>query len=113
MMWKPSGVSTIWEMVPGFRAIAASAKAGQKMLLEAMPSSPPLRALPGSSEYRRASVAKRSPLIMRSRMSSRRSLTAMAAASRSGYTQIWLIWYLIGTTGRDATSTVSRNCLTS
>ena len=50
MMWKPSGVSTICEMVPGFRDMAASEKAGQKMLLEAIPSSPPLRALPGSSE---------------------------------------------------------------
>ena len=50
MRWNPSGVSTIWEMMPGLRDIAASENAGQNIDFEAIPSSPPLRALPGSSE---------------------------------------------------------------
>ena len=84
MIWNPSGVSTIWDTIPGLRDIAASENAGQKMDLEAMPSSPPFLAEPGSWEYRRASVEKRSPLMILSRIERRRSFTARFAASRSG-----------------------------
>ena len=50
IIWNPSGVSTIWDTIPGFKDIAASEKAVQNMDLEAIPNSPPRRALPGSWE---------------------------------------------------------------
>ena len=90
MIWNPSGVSTICDTTPGLRDMAASENAGQKIDLDAIPSSPPLRDEPGSCEYRRARVENFSPLMMRSRMARRRSFTARFAASRSGYMHIWL-----------------------
>ena len=92
IIWKPSGVSTIWDMTPGLSAMAASENAGQKMDFEAIPSSPPLRALPGSSEYMRARVANFSPLMILSLIARSFSFTARFAASRSGYMHIWLSW---------------------
>ena len=84
MIWNPSGVSTIFETIPGFRAIAASENEVQKTDLFAIPRSPPRRALLGSCEYRRAKVEKRSPATILSRMPSSFSFAANLAASLSG-----------------------------
>ena len=56
----------------------------EEMDLDAIPSSPPFMALPGSWEYILASVENFSPLMIRSRIARRRSFTAMFAASLSG-----------------------------
>ena len=61
-IWYPNWDSTTSEISPSFKRKAALSNSGTKSPLFTKPSSPPLIAEPGSSEYKVANILKSSPL---------------------------------------------------
>jgi hypothetical protein len=87
MMWNPNGDSTTSEICPGRRRNAAASNSGTMRPRRNHPRSPPSSREPGSSEKRRASVAKSASCRRAtSTESASRRATTLAATVGSGRT---------------------------